>query len=245
MESPCHIDPDKGTDDQSADGSEARPFKSLGYAYIQNIDAPTKQYLARAPADGPDAAGKHVWKEPGKSAVKKAQGILAKHKDKMEKQRAADEEARKKRALTLQQAKSVVVKEDQSLPKAVQIKIKDKSVELGEGEKKGARVKVFGRIHRLRVQKHATFITLVDGYGQLQCILAAGNLTKSYDALLFAQSTALAMYGEMRKVPEGHSAPGEFLRIQQRLVVYACQMVASSWSTTTKCSGTRLPIWMP
>jgi asparaginyl-tRNA synthetase len=213
MQSPCYIDSDKGADNPSADGSEARPFKSLAYAYIQHIDSPTTAYLMRTAADGPDAAGgkQHVWKEPGKAAVKKAQGVLAKHKEKLEKQRAADEEARKKRALTLQQARSFVVAEDASLPKAVRIKIKDKSVKLGEGDEKGTRVKVYGRIHRLRVQKHATFITLVDGYGQLQCILPAGNLTKSYDAQLFAQSTALAVYGEMRKVPEGHSAPGELL----------------------------------
>jgi asparaginyl-tRNA synthetase len=210
----CYIDADKGVDDQSADGSELQPFKSLAYAYIQNIAVPTKQYLVRAPADSPDSAGKHVWKEPAKSAVKKAQGVLARHKEKVEKQRIADEEKQQKRQLTLQQAKSVVVKEDPSLPKAVQMKISRKDVELGEGTKKGTRVKVFGRIHRLRAQKHATFITLVDGYGQLQCVLEAGNLTKSYDALQFAQGTALAVYGEMKKVPEGHSAPGGSLYIE-------------------------------
>jgi asparaginyl-tRNA synthetase len=207
MESHCYIDSDRGVDDPSADGSELRPFKSLAYAYIHNIDTPTKQYLSRAPAEGADAAGERIWKEPAKTAVKKAQTVLANHKKKLEKQRIADEEKREKRELTLQQAKSFVVKEDPSLPKAVQIKIKNRDVELGDGTKKGTRVKVFGRIHRLRVQKHATFITLVDGYGQLQCIMETGTLTKSYDAQLFAQATALAVYGEMRKVPEGHSAP--------------------------------------
>jgi asparaginyl-tRNA synthetase len=139
--------------------------------------------------------------------VKKAQGVLAKYKEKLEKQRAVEEEQQKIRVLTLQQAKGIIVREDSSLPRAVKIKIGNKDIELGEGTKKGTRVKVFGRIHRLRVQKYATFITLVDGYGQLQCVLEAGDLTKSYDALLFAQGAALAMFGELRKVPDNHSAP--------------------------------------
>ena len=97
--------------------------------------------------------------------------------------------------------------EDAALPKAVRITIDSQDIGLGDGERKGTRVKVYGRIHRLRAQKAATFITLVDGYGQLQCILTAGNLTKSHDALLFAQGTSLVLYGEMKKVLEGHSAP--------------------------------------
>src|SRR5436305_1691584 len=81
----------------------------------------------------------------------------------------------------------------QSLPKAIKITIGNKNVELGEGTSKGTRVKVCGRIHRLRPQKQATFITLVDGHGHLQCVLS-GDLTKTYDALTFAQGTSLALY---------------------------------------------------
>ena len=51
-----------------------------------------------------------------------------------------------------------------------------------------------------------TFIILADGYGHLQCCLEAGNLMKSHDALLFAQCTSLAMYGEMKKIPPDQSA---------------------------------------
>jgi len=39
--------PRDGKDDQSFDGSKARPFKSLAYAYIRNIDKPSPRYLAR------------------------------------------------------------------------------------------------------------------------------------------------------------------------------------------------------
>merc|ERR1712000_36370 len=94
------------------------------------------------------------------------------------------------------------------LPKAVKITIGDKNVELGEGDVKGTRVKVSGRIHRLRQQKQATFLTLIDGYGHLQCVIS-GNLTKTYDALTFAQGTSLTLYGEMRKVLAGQTAPDD------------------------------------
>lgn len=207
VESKVYIDTERGADDQSADGSEAQPFKSLAYAYIQKLDTSKYQFLVRVQDKTPEAPEQPAWQEPTKSAVKKAQGVLAQYKTKLEKQRALEEEQQKQRLKSLEEAKSVVVKEDPSLPKPVKITLRNKDVELGDAEKKGTRVKVYGRIHRLRAQKHATFITLVDGYGQLQCVLPAGDLTKSYDALLFAQGTSLAVYGEMKKVPEGHSAP--------------------------------------
>ncbi|XDG00641.1 hypothetical protein ABKA04_000256 [Annulohypoxylon sp. FPYF3050] len=213
----CFIDTDAGKDDETADGTEFKPYKSLAYAYIQHFEKPTPQYQIRASVTGPvgdgeDPSVRLLWKEPAKSAVKKAQGALDAHKKKVQKQQAAaaaEEQLKKQRQQTLEAAKKVVIKQDESLPKPLKIKIGRKDIELGEGDKKGTRVKVFGRIHRLRVQKQATFITLVDGYGQLQCILAAGDLTKTYDALTFAQGTSLALYGEMRKVLAGQTAPDD------------------------------------
>ena len=81
--------------------------------------------------------GQTTWKEPAKSAVKKAQGIFNKHKEKVQKQHAAEEESRKQREKALEQAKSVVVKEDTSLPKPVKMRIGNKNVELGDGTTKG------------------------------------------------------------------------------------------------------------
>lgn len=150
-----------------------------------------------------------VWKEPAKAAIKKAQNALDAHKKKLVKQEqiaAAEKEKDAARLKTLEDSKKIVLTEDSSLPAAVKIRISQKDIELGEGETKGTRVKVSGNIHRLREQKQATFITLVDGYGKLQCILQ-GDLTKTYDALTFAQGTCLILYGEMRKVPAGQSAP--------------------------------------
>jgi asparaginyl-tRNA synthetase len=211
---PIYIDTDTGADDESATGGENSPYKSLAYAYIQNGGGDGKTYLSRSSTTGPvsedgDPAQRLVWKEPAKSAVKKAQGALDAHKKKILKQQqvaAQEEEKEKTRLKHLEEAKKVILTEDASLPAAIKIKIGEKDLELGQGDKKGTRVKVSGRIHRLRQQKQATFITLVDGYGHLQCVLA-GDLTKTYDALTFAQGTSLTLYGEMRKVLEGQSAP--------------------------------------
>ncbi|KAF5869237.1 putative asparaginyl-trna synthetase protein [Botrytis fragariae] len=211
-----YIDTDVGQDDQSATGAESKPYKSLAYAYIQHGGSEGGKYQSRASttgavsADG-DPAERLVWKDPAKAAIKKAQNALDAHKKKLVKQQqmaAAEKEKDDARLKTLEDSKKIVLTEDSSLPPAVKIKIMRKDIELGEGEKKGTRVKVSGRIHRLREQKQATFITLVDGYGHLQCILQ-GDLTKTYDALTFAQGTSLTLYGEMRKVLAGQSAPDD------------------------------------
>ena len=71
-----YIDTDVGADDNTADGSEAKPFKSLAYAYIQHASTPNKTYLTRQSTTGPvsadgDPAERLVWKDPAKAAIKK------------------------------------------------------------------------------------------------------------------------------------------------------------------------------
>ncbi len=215
-----HIDTDAGKDEALADGSEAKPYKSLAYAYIQSLDAAgAKEYLMRSSAttpaggDAADEAARLQWKAPAKSAAKKAQTLLDQHKKKLaraEQTAAKEEEQRQQRAKNLEAAKAVQIAEDAALPKARTIKLWQKDVPLGEAGGEGAggtRVRVFGRIHRLRVQKQATFLTLKDGHGYLQCVLAAGPLTQTYEALLFAQETSLWVYGALRAVPAGATAP--------------------------------------
>lgn len=162
-DSKCFIDADGGLDDPTANGSESKPYKSLAYAMIANIDRPTLSYQTRASKTGDDPAAALLWKEPAKSAVKKATSAVDAHKKKLAKQAqsaAKEEEARKQRLENLEAAKNVVIKQDPSLPEAKRIRIDDKHVELGEGDKKGARVKVYGRIHQLRSQKQAVMTCL-------------------------------------------------------------------------------------
>lgn len=54
-----------------------------------------------------------------------------------------------------------------------------------------------------------TFITLTDGYGYLQCIIPAGPLLQTYDALTFARSASLVLYGEMKKAPPAAKTPDD------------------------------------
>lgn len=208
-----YVDTDTGKDDDTADGTEQKPYHTLAYAYIAHgTDGKTfmsRQSLTGVTSEGGDPAEKLTFKEPAKAAVKKAQNALDQHKKKLLKQQqmaAVEEEKEKTRLKNFEDAKKIVITEDPSLPAAIKITIGDKNVDLGEGDKKGTRVKVSGRIHRLRQQKQATFLTLIDGYGHLQCVLA-GDLTKTYEALVFAQGTSLTLYGEMKKVLAGQTAP--------------------------------------
>ncbi|KAK4442258.1 hypothetical protein QBC34DRAFT_29732 [Podospora aff. communis PSN243] len=205
----CYIDPAIGKDDETADGSESKPYQSLYHALIQHLDKPAPTYLTKvAPKEGSTDAP--TWEEPAKSALKKAVGRVDAYKKKLAKEQAAankEEEERQRRLKNLEEAKKIVLKEDESLPVAVRIKLNNKDVTLGEGEIKGTRVKVYGRILNFRAQKSATFLDLKDGYGVLQCVLPAGDLTKCYDALMFAQETALVLYGELKKVPPAQKAP--------------------------------------
>lgn len=159
-----YVDVDTGLDDASADGSEAKPYKSLAYAMIANIDNESTTYLSRASKTGDDPAAALEWKEPAKSAVKKATSAVQAHKKKQEKKAASDakeEDAQKARVANLEAARKVTIKQDSSLPEAKRMRIDDKSVELGEGDKKGARVKVYGNIDELRPQKQAVSSPLV------------------------------------------------------------------------------------
>lgn len=186
----CYIDTDVGLDEPTADGSESKPYKSLAYAMIANIERPTLTYQTRASKTGDDPAAALLWKEPAKSAVKKANSAVDAHKKKLAKQAqsaAKEEEARKQRLDNLEEAKKVVIKEDSSLPEAKRIRIDEKNIELGEGDKKGARVKVYGRIHQLRSQKQA-----VTTYHPTIAFLAFADLTDWFCRLSSTSLTATA-----------------------------------------------------
>lgn len=83
-----YVDTDVGADDETATGAESAPYKSLAFAYIKHGGTDSgKTYLSRASKTGTvaadaDPAEKLVYKEPAKSAVKKAQSALDQHKKK-------------------------------------------------------------------------------------------------------------------------------------------------------------------
>ncbi|PWY92904.1 asparaginyl-tRNA synthetase [Aspergillus heteromorphus CBS 117.55] len=214
-----YIDEDVGRDDSTATGTESAPYKTLLHAFVQHPPTPENQYLTRKsqtePAgEGVDPAAKLEWQPATKSAVKKATNLYEQRKRKAAKEHELairEKEEADKRKLVLEEAKKVIIKEDTSLPKAVKVRLDETDpavIKLGspESEAPGTRVRVLGRVHRLRAQKGVIFLTLTDGYGYLQCVLT-GDLVKSYDAMTLTLETSMAIHGEMRAVPPKQHAP--------------------------------------
>jgi asparaginyl-tRNA synthetase len=186
--------------DIEGNGSEKMPFQSLGKAVQTAKGVTEKLFMVRKDIkEGYAPAAKAALKKAAKNyeiALKKAQKSL-------EKSLSDTREAEEKQAATLkklEESKSVVLTNDPSLPAPKVIKIKD-----GHAHR-GLRVKVFGWVHRLRVQgKDMIFLVLRDGYGYLQCVLS-GKLCHTYDALTLTSESSVAVYGVLQAVPDGKSA---------------------------------------
>ncbi|MCJ1363514.1 hypothetical protein MMC16_002621 [Acarospora aff. strigata] len=225
-----YIDEDVGKDDDSADGTETSPYKTLLYAHIKKAPSQEEgtQYLTRKSETGPvsedgDPSARLIWKPATKSGLKKVANLYEQHKKKLSKEKdlaIREKEESDNRRLALEEAKKIVITEDSKLPKAVKITLNEKDPKLiklrsGTSEKdvdysegKGTRVRVTGRVHRLRSQKDVIFVTLQDGYGFLQCVLT-GDLVKTYDALTLTLETSMMIYGEMWEVPPKQHAPDD------------------------------------
>ena len=201
-----YIDEGTGKDDSSTNGTEQKPYKTLLHAHIEHPPTEEIQYLQRKPETDPtaeDKGGEPVtrleWKPAAKSALKKAGNLYEQHKKKLAKSHELAIREKEQRSRVLDEAKSVEISLDESLPKA-QLLHFDKKLATG------TRVVIRGRIHRFRPQKGLIFITLTDGYGYLQ-VLLAGKLTQTYDAITLTQGTSMEIYGKLTEVPEGQHAP--------------------------------------
>ncbi|KAL9010513.1 MAG: hypothetical protein Q9173_004562 [Seirophora scorigena] len=225
-----YFDEEIGQDDIFGDGSQQKPYKTLLFAHIQHPPTPQDgpQYLTRRKetgADqGPDVSGIHrEWVPATKTALKKATNLYEQHKKKQAKGdelAIREKQESEKRRQALEEAKTVKIQQDPQLPKAVKIRLNERDPKLiqlrsGKSDKdidysqgRGTRVRVTGRVHRLRTQKDVIFITLQDGYGFLQCVLT-GDLTKTYDAMTMTLETSLEVYGEMWEVPPKQHAPDD------------------------------------
>lgn len=212
-----YIDEDVGRDDDSGSGAESAPYKTLLHAMIQHDSKDSPSYLTRKSQTGPvsddgDPAARLEWKPATKSALKKATNLLDQHKKKAIKARELairEKEEAEKRQQILEEAKKVIVKEDASLPKPVKVRLDEtdpKIVKLRDGDNYGTRVRVVGRVHRLRAQKDVVFVWLYDGYGTLQCVFT-GEHIRTYAVMTLTQETSLFVHGEMRPVPPQQHAP--------------------------------------
>ncbi|KAH3662078.1 hypothetical protein OGAPHI_006259 [Ogataea philodendri] len=186
----------KGTDDTVADGSEAKPFKSASYALLKSPEA--KVFVSKETEQGEE------YVEISPTALKKAKKGVESLKKKEEKARKQAAEAAAKsdeENAKLLAAMKITVTEDKSLPPAQKIKISSISKHVDQ------RVKVQGWIHRLRSQKGLAFVVLRDGTGYVQCVLS-GDLANAYQTLSLTVESTLSIYGTIKKLPEGKSAPG-------------------------------------
>ncbi|KXN70090.1 asparaginyl-tRNA synthetase [Conidiobolus coronatus NRRL 28638] len=157
-----------------------------------------------------------------KKAKKNVEILLKKEKKQAEQaQSNADAAAAKAKEeeQRLEEAKSIVLEQDASLPQAKKIEISVST------ENRGQRVAISGWVHRLRVQgKDMMFIVLRDGTGYLQCVLN-NRLCHTFDALTLTLESTVTVYGVITELPEGKTAPGNH------------ELVADYWEVVSKAPG--------
>lgn len=189
---------EKRGSDESGDGSETNPYKTI----LQAMRHAAKEPFPTIYVDSKDPKASQLYEPAAKSQLKKLQKIFVresqKNADKLQRE-AVDAE---KRAQNLEEARKVKISEDASLPAAQRIRIEKGA------EYRNARVKIYGWVHRLRRQgKSLIFITLRDGSGFLQCVLN-DLLCQTYEALVLSTESTVVLYGTLKVVPEGKTAPG-------------------------------------
>ncbi|KAF9477897.1 asparaginyl-tRNA synthetase [Pholiota conissans] len=209
--SPFYVDETAGSD-ETGQGTQAAPYQSLALAVYNHGESAAFQ-IRKAP----DAA----YDEPTQSALKKAKknaGGIEKKKKKQEElaEREAKEksEEKERREKLLEDSKKIVLVEDASLPKATKI--------ANLTDLRSKRVRVFGWVHRLRVQKDIIFIVVRDGTGYLQTVLS-GRVAQTFQALTLTIESSVEVVGTLQEVPEGKTAPGG-----HELIVDYWQVVGSA-----------------
>jgi len=189
---------EKKGSDESGDGSESKPFKTI----LQAMRHAGKEPFPTIYVDSKDPNAVEQFEVAAKSQLKKIQKLFVResHKNAEKQQREADDA--EKRQQNLEEARKVKITEDASLPVARKIRILEGTAN------RDSRVKVYGWVHRLRRQgKSLIFITLRDGTGFLQCVLN-DQLCQTYDALTLSTESSVVLFGTLKLVPEGKTAPG-------------------------------------
>ncbi|XP_046684780.1 asparagine--tRNA ligase, cytoplasmic-like [Homalodisca vitripennis] len=182
--------------DDTGDGTENKPFKTV----LQAMRHAGKEPLPTIYVDAKEEGKK--FEVVAKSQLKKVQKIWVRESYKSADKAKKEETDADNRLKNLEEAKKIKIEEDKSLPKAKLIKI------FNGKEHRGSRVKIYGWVHRLRKQgKSLMFITLRDGTGFLQCVLN-DVLVQTYEALVLSTESSVLLYGVLKEVPEGKSAPG-------------------------------------
>ncbi|XP_033329150.2 asparagine--tRNA ligase [Megalopta genalis] len=185
----------KNGNDETGDGSKCNPFKTV----LNAMRYAGKEPFPPIYQDSKDNTEKYDL--VSKSQLKKVQKIWSREQYKNEDKQKKLLEDEEKRLKNLEEAKMIVIKQDDTLEPAKLIKIKNGI------EYRGRRVKLFGWVHRLRRQgKALMFVTLRDGTGFLQCVIN-DILCQTYEALTLSTEASVEVYGILETVPEGKNAP--------------------------------------
>ncbi|XP_011506137.1 PREDICTED: asparagine--tRNA ligase, cytoplasmic isoform X2 [Ceratosolen solmsi marchali] len=187
---------EKMGNDESGSGTESKPFKTILQAMRHAGQEPFPEIYQDSKED------EKVYELASKSQLKKIHKIWIREKyNNREKQKKLQEDE-EKRVKNLEESKSIIIEEDKNLPAAILIKINKIQ------NYKEQRIRIFGWVHRLRRQgKSLIFVTLRDGTGFLQCILN-DKLCQTYDALVLNTEASIELFGILKPVPEGKTAPG-------------------------------------
>lgn len=184
-----YVNETTGVDSADVAGTEQAPFKTTAFAYYTKEVATLKVYKEEGEEKG--------YFEISGAGLKKAKKGAESLKKKAEKAAKAKEATPVEK--TVESLDFSKLKIDDSLAAPSRAKI-TKAYDL-----KNQRVKIAGWVHRLRISKKLAFLVLRDGTGYLQavltgdCALAAVNLTLE---------SSVYLYGTVKPLPEGKSAPG-------------------------------------
>ncbi|XP_050402465.1 asparagine--tRNA ligase, cytoplasmic [Patella vulgata] len=184
---------EKCGDDTAGTGTQVKPFKTI----LQALRHGGKD--ATIYVDGKEENQKYEL--VSKSQLKKILKIFERESHKAGEKAKKESEDAERREKNLEEAKSIVVEMDKSLPEPKQIKLRETI------PNRNIRVKIFGWVHRLRRQgKSLMFVVLRDGTGFVQCVMSDA-LCQTYNALTLSTEATICVYGIIKELPEGKSAP--------------------------------------
>lgn len=219
--------------DENGDGSVENPFRSVQAAvqagrveidYVAwkkaepgklppvQLRSEVKILVSKQQEEG----GSFIFEEASKSALKKAINLI---------------EGNDKKILRGSGNASGVVKATEDLPRlpvedphgggAKRVKVSE-ALQCSEGDQ---RIVVMGWVHRMRSQgRKMMFVTLRDGSGLLQALISGDSgLLECVEARQLIAESSVALYGRIRAVPEGQSAPGNV-----ELVVDYWQLISAA-----------------
>ncbi|EDW27257.1 GL21125 [Drosophila persimilis] len=189
---------EKSGSDESGDGSEAKPYKSI----LQAMRHAGKEPFPTIYVDSKDPNATESFEPAAKSQLKKIQKLFVRegHKNAEKHQREAGDA--EKRQQNLEEARNVKISEDPSWPVARKIRIMEGT------ENRGSRVKVYGWVHRLRRQGKGPDIHHAEGWHWVPACVLNDQLCQTYEALTLSTESTVVLFGTLKLIPEGKTAPG-------------------------------------